>query len=256
MKNLERIISYLGNEMTGNEILLLENDLKTDLTLQQTLEFVKEVDSTLADKEYISFAEKLQDVRIKFKYNKDNSKIEDNKITSKHKFSLGWNLMTIAASLILIIFTVAVIKFTLKPTPESIFAQYYNRYEANIETRSEPTVGTSSLIIAIQLYDKGSYIAAIQSFLNIIKSDSNNTAARFFLGVSYMETKNISKAIENLNFVINQNDTAFVEHAEWYLALCYIKNGQKNDAISMLNKISTSQNFYKKMAVDVLKKLK
>ena len=255
MKDLERILHYLDNELTGNDVLLLENELKEDELLRKKLELVREMNETIGDVELISFIEKVRTLHSEFISEDLTPTPAETKQFRLHKFVMGWNLMTIAAAFVLILSTVAIIKFMANPSPEAIFNQYYNKYEANIETRSE-SKENNLLITAIQLYDKGSYTAAIQKFLHIIQTDENNTAARFFLGVSYLETKNIPKAIENLNVVIYQNDTAFVEHAEWYLALCYVRNGQKKQAVSLLTKISSSQNFYKIMALDVLKKIK
>lgn len=258
MNDLERVICYLDNELTDNENKQFENDLTLDTQLRKTLELTKEVDATLADRELLSFYEKLQHAKTEFKSEEmqDASKKQKsmNQVLLKN-LRIGWNLRTIAATFIMIVASVTVLKLISKPSADEIFKQYYNKYEANVVTRSEST-DNSTLVTAIQLYDKGSYTAAIQKFLNIIKTDANNTAARFFLGVSYLETKNINKAVEHLTFVIAQQDSAFVEHAEWYLALCYVKNGHKKEAIALLTKISNNQNFYKLMAYDVLKKLR
>ena len=247
MEQLEKILKYLDGEVIGDEKLEFEEDLKKNSTLKQTLQLVQEVNATIADEDLLAYVEKL-------KHAQSVVNIEGN-------FQFRWlvsNWKMIAAASVTIIIGLSVFYFSnkTKPSSDNVFAQFYQRYEADILTRSTEPTEVNDLIGAIQLYDKGSYFEAINKFQAIIKTDATNTAARFFIGVSFIETKNFSKAIENLTFVITQNDTAFVEHAEWYLALCYIKTHQNAHANLLLHKIANGKTYYKVMATDVLKKMK
>jgi tetratricopeptide (TPR) repeat protein len=70
-----------------------------------------------------------------------------------------------------------------------------------------------------------------------------------------MEIKDFNKAIDILNQIIANQDNAFLEHAEWYLALCYIKTNRLTEAKKIINQIKTSDSYYRALASDVSIKL-
>jgi len=255
MKELEGIIKYLDNEVIGEEKQAFEQKLLKDSTFKEKVELVREIDSAIADQDYIAYRGKLQDVCTEFSQNNDEINDKGDESVPHPKFAIRWQYLSVAAVGLVFVISTIFYKNITEPSNEKLFKEYYSRYEANVLTRSE-TSDNNDLITAIQLYDRGSYAEAIVNFKSILKSDASNTAAHFFLGVSYMETNNYKSAIENLSYVITQNDTVFVEHAEWYMAMCYLKTNQSKLANQILTKISTTKNFYKLMAADLLKKMK
>jgi tetratricopeptide (TPR) repeat protein len=248
MEQLEKTIRYLDGEVVGEEKQLFEKEISTDESLKETLRMIHEVNRTMADEELLSFVNQLKETQKTI--NKENSTL------LKKRAMLTWRILAAACFVALLVTSFFLYSNYSRPSNDKIFANYYHRYEAELLTRSAGPSEVSDLIKAIQLYDKGNYQEAIVKLEAIIKSDASNTAARFFIGVSYIETKNFDKAIENLNFVIAQNDTAFVEHAEWYLSLCYVKTNQMSKAKTLLHKIANGTTFYKMMASDALSKMK
>ena len=258
MKELEKIIQYLDGDLKVEEKQLFELELKSNPLMSQQLRLTQQVDNLLADNELFNFLENLRIAKEQF--NKEEPSLfengKDDHSKFKQSFFFGKKLLAAAAVVLLVVISSVVYTIFSVPTNDRLFNQYYQKYEADIVTRSSVTTDASALISAIQQYDKGNYDSAITKFEDILKVDKNNTAAHFFIGVSYIETNNFEKAIRNLSFVISQNDTAFIEHAEWYLALCYVKTKQTTKANSLLTKIAGRQTFYKLMAMEVLKKLK
>jgi tetratricopeptide (TPR) repeat protein len=259
MKELERIIQYLDGDMKVGEKQLFELELKSNAMISQQLRLTQQVDQLLADTELFNYIESLQTAKERYKSEEIISLEGDIKQSnSKPKNSLFQIKKLLAAAAVIILVVISSVLYTnlSVPSNERVFNQYYQKYDAEIVTRSSTIPDVNALIAAIQQYDKGNYPDAITKFDEIIKVDQNNTAAHFFLGVSCIELHNYDKAIKNLTFVISQNDTAFIEHAEWYLALCYVKTKQISKANSLLSKIASRQTFYRLMATDVLKKLK
>lgn len=248
MEQLEKIIRYLDGEVIGEEKQLFEKELETDNSLKQTLRLVQEVDQTISDEKLLTYVEKLKQAQA-IVSSEENHR-------SKVRFLTNWKILAAASVALLLGISVLFNFYHNRPSNDKVFASFYQRYEADLITRSDAPSEVSDLIKAIQLYDKGNYQEAITKFEAIIKLDATNTAARFFIGVSFIEMKNFSKAIENLNYVVAQNDTVFIEHAEWYLALCYIKMNRTSLAMPLLHKIANSNTFYKVMASDILRKMK
>lgn len=255
MEKLEKIIKYLDGEVIGEEKISLENEIAQDPQMLKVVAVVKEVDQIVGDEDLVNFITKIDQIRSDFHLNPDKYNIisDHASITNSNSWIFNKKL-AIAASIIIIAILSSIVFYTSKPLNEKLFNQYYTAYDASVITRSDNTT-TDDLIVAIQLYDKKQYNEAIIKFDKILKIDHNNTAARFFISVSYMETKAFEKAIENLNQVIANHDTAFLEHAEWYLALCYIKTNQLKEAKKIIGQIKAGDSYYRAQASDLMAKL-
>jgi tetratricopeptide (TPR) repeat protein len=224
--------------------------------LAQTLHVAREVNAMIDDEALVSYKGKLDEAQQITNLEEEKGLKRKDGAWRGIKFNvLNWKLL--AAACIAVFATLSVVfYFNMQPSNDRLFSQYYQRYEADILTRSAEPSDVSDLIKAIQFYDKGNYMEAISLFKNIIKVDATNTVAHFFMGVCLIETKDYPSAIESLNYVINQKDAAFIEHAQWYLALCYVKINQSDRAATILTKIINDKTFYRTMAIDLLKKVK
>lgn len=254
MEQLEKIIKYLDGEVIGEEKQAFEKKLEGDVSLQEKLNLVKDINATLADENLNSFVTKIQQIQSSVNHKssaKNNSDIEGKKnsaIILKRRF-----LSAAAVLLIMAISSIFYLNFA-GPKNERIYNQFYQKYESSLITRSDNNE-TSALIAAIQLYDKGNYPGAIARLSDLLQKDNSNTTARFFIGLSYMETKTYDKAIANFNAIMAEGDTAFIEHAEWYMALCYVRTNQIKQASDLLKHIAESNSYYKVKAADLLKKI-
>lgn len=257
MNDLEEIIKYVDHELKDEEIKAFEQKLVNDSSLLDKVHLFQEVNSALEDERYYDFLHKLKKIQIA--YQDTDSKRKDPELVimppRSFKSKIHWYYPSAAAIGLIFIVSAFFYVNNLRPSNEKLYNDYYHKYDANIVTRSEPT-SQNDLITAIQLYDRGSYSEAISYFSRILNSDETNIAAHFFLGVTYMETNSFSKAIDHLRIVISRPDTIFLEQAEWYIALCYLRTNQTVLAIKILTKISNSKNFYKLLASDLIKKIK
>ena len=65
-----------------------------------------------------------------------------------------------------------------------------------------------------------------------------------------------SEAISEYSKVIAHGDNMYIEEAEWYRSLCYMKSGKKDLAKTELLAIVNRNGFYKNDAKAVLRRLK
>jgi hypothetical protein len=75
-------------------------------------------------------------------------------------------------------------------------------------------------------------------------------------GVSNFEEKKYPEAKQSFTKVINDDSNLFVETAEWYLALCYLKTDERDKAVKQLNIIKKEGGIYGDDAKKILRKLK
>ena len=82
----------------------------------------------------------------------------------------------------------------------------------------------------------GDYQSAIDRWNLLLAKDSASDTLNYFLGTAYLELKNTKPAIVMLTRVTEIPQSKFVNEAYWYLALAYILEDRKEDAISALRK--------------------
>lgn len=244
MEKLEKIIKYLDGDLIYEEKLQLEAEVSCNADLKQKLNTVAEINAIISDYEMVSFVSNL---------NKLKKHRNQNKIVLLTNSWISNKKILVAASISILLLISFLLVFHSKPNNDNLFSQYYTRYDASLITRGESDV--DDLTVAIQLYDRKKYVEAISKFSQLIKLNNQNTAAHFFIGISYMETNTFDKAIENLNTVIAQKDSAFIEHAEWYLALCFLKINKLHNAKTIINQIASGNSFYQPKALELLHKL-
>jgi len=264
MKDLEKIIRYLDGEMFGDEKLLFEQELVGDKSLNQSKILMEEIDRAIDDDQVLAFKAKLAETQelcnaindANYVVNEENREVMER---SPEYYRISWKYVASAVIALLVVASVLFYNFS-KTSNDKIFASYYHRYEANYEasdvnSRSADVAKVSKLINAVQLYDLGNISTAIVQFEDIIKEDPENTAAHFFTGLALIENQDYNKAIKNLLFVISKNDMPYIEQSEWYLGLCYLKEEQRSQAKVLLNKIGSSESYYKIKALDLLKQI-
>ena len=94
------------------------------------------------------------------------------------------------------------------------------------------------------------------SFKKIIDKDASNIAVKFYYGISNIEIHNYANAITAFNEIIRQNDNLYIEHAEWYLGLCYLKSNQKDKALDQFLAVASNpDNYHQKEARAILDKM-
>ena len=139
-----------------------------------------------------------------------------------------------------------------KNIDRSLFDQYYN-----IENVMDQTRGSSVHVDAINSFQQKDYVKSSALFEQMINKDSSNMALWFYYGITNIETKNYTKSIYSFDKIIKNNDNLYIEHAEWYLALCYLKINKEKEALKELNVIATDlDNYYYHQSNEIIDKMK
>ena len=127
---------------------------------------------------------------------------------------------------------------------QQIFDNFYYK-ESPITYRSSGI--DSPLRKGMYFYNKGNYEMSIKTF----SLDSSNMLGYLYSGLSYMELRNYKKAIEYFKYIIDNNDNLFIDQADWYMALCYLRIDE-NKSIVILNKIKNGNTIFNKKASKIL----
>jgi len=139
-----------------------------------------------------------------------------------------------AATMLLLIATVAFIGYKNANQPAATFAEFYKKPQWDTQTRGENE--SDQYNQAIKTYNQGNYAAALAAFEDLIETYPEDNRLRLYKGVADLESGNISQSEEELQTVRINSDIYF-EEATWYLALLKVKSQDKLEAIQLLDEL-------------------
>ncbi len=248
MKNyLKSIDKYFDGEMSENELIEFEKNMKSDKKLNAEVEFQKEIQDSLHDKQIFDLKNNLEKIHNEAK---TANNIDANKEPVVRELFIK-KIQLAAAVIVLMIIASSVFYFVNNRTMsnETLYGIYYEPAKTMLVERSGNN-DEVNLMQALQKYNHNDYTGAIEVF-----EKDNSIMAKFYLALSYMETNRMLDAVNLLKAIIEENDNLFVDQAEWYLGLCYLKLNETEKALIQFSKISQSNSTYKIKSEEVLKNI-
>jgi len=248
MKNyLKSIDKYFDGEMSENELIEFEKNMKSDKKLKAEIEFQKEIQDSLHDKQIFDLKNNLEKIHNEAKI---ANNIDANKEPVVRELFIK-KIQLAAAVIVLMIIASSVFYFVNNRTMsnETLYGIYYEPAKTMLVERSGNN-DEVNLMQALQKYNHNDYTGAIEVF-----EKDNSIMAKFYLALSYMETNRMLDAVNLLKAIIEENDNLFVDQAEWYLGLCYLKLNETEKALIQFSKISQSNSTYKIKSEEVLKNI-
>lgn len=213
--NIELIDRYLLEELTDEEIKLLEIQRMVDFEFDKELQVTRDISKGI---EYVGNQELLQ-VLDKIHY-KHIGAIKEKKISRK---ILVFGVLFLALSSMLLWIYKSFI--AQDDNPHKIFAAYYDPYVPSLDTRGN---SNPEVIEAFnKLYYSNEYKAAIELLEPTI--DLANDELKLLAAICYIELDQNSKAIGVLNYIISNNSYYFIDHAHWFSALAKLKLEKKDE---------------------------
>jgi len=244
IKHSLSIEQYLANEMAPPERLAFMQELRASQELADELKFSQTIDSALVRDDII-------DLRRKLIAAIEAGRNVKEEVPVVRMYTRKW---WYAAASMLVLCTVAATLYLQTPrniSNDTLFTEYYNSENIVDQTR-----GDQNIVEAVIKFQQKDFKIASVLFKNILDKDNSNIAVWFYYGISNIETQNYENSEKAFNTIIEQNDNLYIEHAEWYLGLCYLKNNQNEKAIDQFVKVASDpENFHRQEAKDLLKKL-
>ena len=243
-KHSASIEQYLANEMTATERNAFKKELSSNPGLAEELKLSQLIDSAIEREDIIDLRSKLIAVI-------NANRATRTEVPVVRMYTRKW---WYAAASLLVLCAVAAtlyLQTSRKVSNDALFSQYYNSENIVDQTR-----GDQNILEAVIKFQQKDFATASVLFKNILDKDNSNIAVWFYYGISNIETKNYGNSIKAFNTIIKQNDNLYIEHAEWYLGLCYLKNNQKEKAIDQFMLVASNpDNFHRLEAKNILEKL-
>ncbi len=249
--NYSRYIDrYLDGVMETDEKIWFEKELKDNKELEAELQFQKRIFEVISDNETMMLHTQLEEIHSNIYRPWVRSLNIPTSTIRRYMYVAG----TVAATLAILM----ILWFTSskdKVSTADLFAEYYQPAEINISFRTAEDIVDSDLRTAMFFYENKEYSKAITLFEKILDSDQTRIGLNLYSGISHMELNHYTKANENFRKIIDHKENVFIESAQWYLGLCYIKTGEIDKAKDIFESIDANNGYYKKEAHKVLKKL-
>ncbi|MFZ0281475.1 MAG: tetratricopeptide repeat protein [Bacteroidales bacterium] len=142
------------------------------------------------------------------------------------------------------------------PGNEEIMERYYRSYEATSSLRSGVVIDNPDFNLALEYYKIHDYRIAAIYFSRALENKPGDMQAALLEGISNFEIENYPEAKKSFGNVIDDRNNLYIDHARWYLALCYIKTEEMQKAAEQLAVIERSKSIYKKDARKLGRNLK
>lgn len=232
---------YLADEMAPSERIAFEQELKSNPDLAKELNLSRSIDSALKRDDIIELRLKLSNAMHPGHY-------AVAEVPVVHIKSRKW---WYAAAMMAVLLTIPAIMYLQTPSGnlnDSLFSEYYTSENIIDQTR-----GGENIVEAVVKFQQKDFRAASVLFKRVLDADNTNIAVRFYYGISNIETGNYDNSIKAFIYIINQNDNLYIEHAQWYLGLCYLKSNQKAEAINQFTIVASDpDNFHYQEANSIL----
>jgi len=242
----KKILQFFTEELSQEERQELALEAANDSNVAEDLKLQQEILYTIANNndDDLDFRKQLEEVGNEF--------LEEEHEEVK-KPSIRINYWLAAASVVVVIGVGSYLGLLRDANygGSQAFIEYYSPYGTDMTVRGHDE--SDLFVKAIDSYQSGDITYAIESFESL--SSDNEELAGFFLGLCHIELGNIEIAKAKL-LETKKKAIFYEDQIDWYLALCYVKQQEYEQAELMLTQILTSGNQYASEAKELLGKLK
>lgn len=144
------------------------------------------------------------------------------------------------AAAILLVATVSVVLYlNLRP---GLYEQYAQHAPLALTVMSADTDALGAQ--AEQAFNDGHYENAYVLLQNYVSTNPENNLARLYLGISALETNRLEEAQSIFNQLKTEAGGQWADYGQWYLALAYLKRGDKAACRAELEEITEDSEWY------------
>ncbi len=241
VSNLQ-IEKYLEGQLEGEELETFNHELTENKDLKSEIVFRHNLNHAISEEDVINLRNKLDRVKQEVKIKELKSVIPETKSIPAYI----WKTAVAVVAVMLLFSTLF----------NSSSGTYNHVYES---PQWSPQRSVSSGMDLLQQanihYMNGAFEEAIAIYDVAIKTATEDPFVfHFYKGASFQNLGNYKDAIPEYTQVIGHGDNLFVEEAEWYRALCYLKLGDQENTRKQLLAIREKNGFYAGKAKAILKK--
>jgi tetratricopeptide (TPR) repeat protein len=237
---------YNAGEMSEAEKEWFQKELDGNENLRNEVKIRRKTDEVLKDQNILSLRSKLASIESR------RREAEIPKNVPGHRGYIKYAALVAGLVLIgsLVLFSGRNI------SGDEIMNRYYSSYKAQASSRSGLSETNADFTLALELYNAKDYGKAALYFNKVVESNPKDMQSTLLNGISNFENNQYPEAKKSFRNVIEDNNNLYIDQAQWYLALCYIRTDEKDKAIRQLEMIKKESGIYRNDAKKILRKLK
>lgn len=242
--------------MSTEHELLIEKYFENNLTEAEKAQFEVLLNSNIEFKDAVKFEKNLKSAIHKKERNELKKQLKSFEKKQETKVVTMPRLLWIAAASIVVV-GASLWFFTFKtPSNEDLFTQNFQVYPNVIAPSVRGTSTTEGdKKLAFEFYEQEKYKEAVGVFEKIAK-ETNEEYPAFYVGQCYMALGDYQKAISSFSgAVLTDEKFPFDTQRKWYLALAYLKIGDKENAKLILELLTNYENVQTQKATELLENL-
>lgn len=244
----EEIEAYLEGNLSRPELVAFESRMEQDPELKQQVSLHQRIAAAVADQEEIQLENTLQEV-------------VEQEGGGTVRFFARFPVMRYAAAaaialLIAISIWWSVSSVLTSDSPQELFAENYEFYPGPASLRgSEDPIPYNPTEQAFLAYQQHDFQAAKEQFSELLAEDPTNTELIFFQALCNLELDNTNQARTGFGQVIDQGNNFYLMQSRWYLALAWLKEGNSEEATTILSELSQEKGKYARSAEKLLEEM-
>ena len=253
--NYENIHKFLAGEMNKEEEKEFNAKMQKDQSLKNKLKMEKNILHTLelaGDKELMDTIYAVHNDLKKQQFFESQNEEKGAVIVDIKRRTARRMLYAIAAVMLMVVASWFFFSNnTSNIDANAVYANYYKSEKTitndllnnmgqigaggQLETREE------KMAYALDQYNLGGFENAKKIFLELNAEYPKDQLIALYIGLCQMETGNFKLAINHLKTAATDG-FEYTNVSQWYLALSYLKNNQKKEAINLFGKIAANNN--------------
>lgn len=241
------IEDFIDGVLEGKSLEEFKSELNDNTDLFAEVELRKQVNNALSEKDVFELRSKLNSARESADVKRVKMLIPETR-SAKMKF---WR------SSVAILIVLIGIAGVLRNNFTSIDRMYDNSYETPSWSPERSLTSEVSIMQKANIsYLDADWNGVIDIFNEIPESNSDNPVFDFYRAASLQNLSNFQEAIQGYTKVIKNGDNLFVEEAEWYRSLCYLKLENYEMARKELVAVRDRKGYFEQDAKAVIRRLK
>ena len=223
-------------------------ELKENTDLMAEVNLRENINGAVAEVDIMALRQKLKDAR-------SESEKKEVKSIVMPRFEIGstkfWR-SSVAVVLVLVGLLGA-----MKMNTNTLDNTYDKYFESTTWASERSVSNTVDIIQQAKVHFQKNEFQEVIDLLNVATVNPDEKfVTQFYKGLSYQNINEYPKAVTAYSDVIDHANNMFIEEAEWYKALCYLKMDKKAEAKKELLAVIDRKGHFEKDAKAVLRKLR
>ncbi len=228
-KDIEIIEAYLRGELSENELVTIEEKIKSDKDFASQVEMLRDM-SVALKADVNGFNQTLASVMI-------SEERKEKKVVPIRK----WLMVAAAIAALMVVFFL----FNTS-SPDDLYTAYFEMPPENVITRNDAS--NTSLDQAITAYKRTDYRQALSLFDSM---NPKSTEVVFYSAMCHMAEGNHDQSVPLLESI--QGTAGSLNSAvEWYLGLSHFQLGNNDQARDILTNLAEIDGYYARQAREFL----